>query len=67
MQDETYRTVLSAGQYPYSLKFALHQKSAFLNAARLSNIVRLHLLADSRTVLDVPVDGLGNLMFCFKL
>ncbi|KAK9901478.1 hypothetical protein M0R45_034463 [Rubus argutus] len=64
---EAYRTVLSAGQYPYSLKFSLHQKSAFLNAARLSNVVRLHLFDDSRTRLDVPVEGLGNLMFCFKL
>ncbi|XP_062001670.1 uncharacterized protein LOC133718803 [Rosa rugosa] len=64
---ERYKIVHSAGQYPYLLEFGLDQKSAFLNAAILSNIVRLHQLTDSRTVLEVPISALGSLMFYSKL
>ncbi|XP_061995384.1 uncharacterized protein LOC133713394 [Rosa rugosa] len=64
---EVYKILRSRSRYPYLLEFGLHQKSAFLNAASLSDRVRLHQLLDLRTVLEVPVKGLGSILFCFKL
>ncbi|XP_061999332.1 uncharacterized protein LOC133716672 [Rosa rugosa] len=64
---ERYRILRERGQYPFLLEFGLHHKSAFLNAASLSDRVRLHQLLDLRTVFEVPVNGLGSIMFCSRL
>ncbi|KAK9910505.1 hypothetical protein M0R45_034464 [Rubus argutus] len=54
-----------ANEYPFVLKFDLQHKSAFLNAAVLSEMVWIHKTTESLTVLDCPIEHLGNLLFNF--
>ncbi|XP_004306807.1 PREDICTED: uncharacterized protein LOC101308707 [Fragaria vesca subsp. vesca] len=66
-EDLSYIILLREGQYPYTFRFTLHQKSAILNAVSLSDRVTLNQLLDSRTVIQIPVEGLGSIQFCFPL
>lgn len=56
-----------ANEYPFVLKFDLQHKSAFLNAAVLSEMVWIRKTTENLTVLDCPIDHLGNLLFKFLM